>query len=297
MKTLQTLLPSLLLALLLTPAVQAAKPVDETRAANPDARISIENVAGSVRVTGWDRNEVHVTGTVGDATDGLSVTGGPDHLSIEVEIPRGNHGGGDVSADLEIQVPAGCQLEVETVSASIDATELSGRAELSSVSGSITLAGRPSGAEVETVSGAIQIRGSGTPVDVESVSGSITLTGVAGQVDVSTVDGSIEVTADEIRQGDFEAVSGDIRISGALAAGAELDIEGHSSSVTLAVPSGTSARFDVTTFSGDIDNGLGPAAESAGGYAPGKTLEFTLGSGSAEVSIETFSGNVVLEGM
>lgn len=296
MKTLQTILLSLLLALLLTPAVRAAKPVDETRAANPDARISIENVAGSVRVTGWDGNEVHVTGTVGDATEGLSVTGGPDHLSIEVEIPRGNHGG-DVSADLEIQVPAGCQLEVETVSASIDATELSGRAELSSVSGSITLAGRPSGADVETVSGAIQIRGSGTPVDVESVSGSITLTGVAGQVDVSTVDGSIAVTSEEIRRGDFEAVSGDIRISGALAADAHLDIEGHSSSITLAVPSGTSARFDVTTFSGDIDNGLGPAAESAGGYAPGKSLEFTLGSGSAEVSIETFSGNVVLKGM
>lgn len=292
-----TLLFTLLLCLIFSPATWAAQTVDETRAASANARIQVENLAGSVQVTGWNRDEVHIAGALGDDVEGLDITGSENHLSIEVKFPRGEGRNRDLDADLEIHVPAGCQLEVETVSASIDVADLAGQAELTSVSGAITLSGRPTAAEVETVSGSVRIRGAGTPVDVESVSGSITLTGVADEIEVSTVDGTIEVTADEIRRGEIQAVSGTIRVSGRLTAGARLDLQGHSSDVTLAVPAGTSASFDVTTFSGDIDNALGPAAESISRYAPGKKLEFTTGSGDARVSIETFSGNVTLKQM
>jgi len=297
MRLTPTLLFTLLVCLLVSPAAWAAQTVDETRPANDSARIEIENLAGSIQVTGWNRNEVHVTGTLGDDVEGLDISGTAEHLSLEVKIPHGENRHRDVEAHLQIHVPAGCHLEVETVSSSIDAADLSGGAELTSVSGDVTLSGHPATAEVETVSGNVRITGAGTPVDVQSVSGDVTLTGVADEIEVSTVDGTIAVTADEIRRGKIQAVSGSIRVSGRLAAGARLDLQGHSSDVTLGVPAGTSASFDVTTFSGDIDNALGPEAQSTSRYTPGKKLEFSTGSGDARVSIETFSGDVTLKQM
>ena len=53
-----------------------------------------------------------------------------------------------------------------------------------------------------------------------------------------------------------------------------------------------SARFEVETFNGDIDNCFGPQAERSSRYSPGLELSFTVGDGDSEVSIETLNGDV-----
>ena len=60
--------------------------------------------------------------------------------------------------------------------------------------------------------------------------------------------------------------------------------------------SSVSARFEVSTFSGRIDNDFGPDGERTSRFAPGRALEHTTRDGSARISIETFSGNVFLRG-
>lgn len=285
-----------LLALLLLPGLAgAATQVDETRSVDPDARIEIETVSGSVRVTGWGQNEVHVKGSIGDDAEGLEIEGGGGNLTIEVEIPRqlgrGKH---DVDAHLEIMVPTGARVSVETVSASIEATGLAGRMVLESVSGSLEASGTPEAAELSSVSGSIRFSGEQTRVTAESVSGNVILEGVSGVAEVSTVSGNIKVEADELDRGTFESVAGTIEVTGRPANGARLDFEAHSSNIVLNLPADVSAYFEVETFSGHIDNELGPEAKRTGKYAPGKSLEFTAGSGDARVSIETFSGNVSL---
>lgn len=52
------------------------------------------------------------------------------------------------------------------------------------------------------------------------------------------------------------------------------------------------ADFQIETFSGSINNDIGPAARRTDKYSPGKELRFTNGSGGARVSIESFSGSV-----
>jgi DUF4097 and DUF4098 domain-containing protein YvlB len=250
-----------------------------------------------VRVTGWDKNEVKVTGTLGDDTEGLSTSGEGSHIEIEVEIPDRQHGRGrrDYESTLEIWVPTDSRLDVETVSARIEVSDMTGKLDLESVSGSVGVDGSPSAADVETVSGGITISGSQTRVSAESVSGNIELSGVAERVEVATVSGRIKVEAGQIDRGDFETVSGNITLEGSLGSGASLDLECHSGNVDLLIPADTSASFEVSSFSGEIRNDFGPAAKRTSKYAPGKYLEFVTGSGSADVSIETFSGNVYLK--
>jgi hypothetical protein len=93
---------------LVTGAAWAGEQVDVTKAASASPAVDIENLAGSVRVTGWDRQEIKVTGVLGDDTEGLDFSGGPDSFEIEVEIPHG-YGGRhrDLDSDLEIWLPFG----------------------------------------------------------------------------------------------------------------------------------------------------------------------------------------------
>lgn len=277
-------------------AAWAGESVDVTKSASATPTVEIENLAGSVKIHGWDREEIKVTGVLGDDTEGLDFSGSNDNFDIEVEIPDSyGRRHRDLDSDLEIWLPAGSSLAVETVSASIRVSGVNGRLELESVSGEVSVEGAPTSADVETVSGGIELSGSETLAIAESVSGKIELSGVAGRVEAATVSGSIRVEASDIEQGEFEAVSGSVRFTGALSPGARLSAESHSGSVVLNLPADTSARFQVETFSGSINNGFGGGeAERTSRYAPGKRLDFTIGSGDAQVRVESFSGSVTL---
>ncbi len=276
--------------------IWAAQQVDETRSANPNAQVEIDVISGSIRITGWDRDEIAIQGTVGDDVEELEISGNNERISIDLDIPEnwGNRRK-EIDVDLEISAPRGIRLEVETVSASIEATNLSGTAELASVSGAITVSGPLDRASVETVSGGIEIDGEQTRVETESVSGSIRLTGASESVEASTVSGQIKITAESVDRARFESVAGRIEFRGSLNEGGRLDAEVHSGGVLLELPADTAARFEIETFSGSIDNEFGPAAERSDRYSPGKWLKFMTGDGSAEINVESFSGTVKLK--
>ena len=107
------------------------------------------------------------------------------------------------------------------------------------------------------------------------------------------VSGSLEVSCEGLTNGELEAVSGSIRFDGSLAEQGRLSASSHSGDVVLSLPADSSALFDLSSFSGSIANGLGPAPTKRR-HGPGSELSFRLGSGSARVSAESFSGDVTL---
>ena len=293
MKTLNLLAFCLLIG---SGAAWAGQAVDRTVAADKDATIEIENVAGSLRITGWDRNEIKITGTLGDDVEELRLDGQRDRFEIDVEIPEGrSFGKRDIDSDLEIWVPTGSGLDVETVSAPITVTEVASWLKLSSVSGNIDASGMITEAELETVSGSIQLNGSNTVADVESVSGTIDLQGLGRAVDASTVSGTITARGAELNRASFETVAGGIEFEGSIAKSGRFEASCHSGNVVLALPASTSAVFNVSTFSGNIDSEFGGTVERTSRYAPSRRSEFSTGAGEGRVSIETFSGNVILK--
>ncbi len=270
--------------------------VDRTVAADQDATIEIESVTGSLRITGWDKNEIKVTGTLGDDVEELRIEGEGDHFEIEVEIPQGRSSRKrDIDAELEIWVPMGSHLEVETVSAPITVVGVNSSLELSSVSGGIDASGAITEVEFESVSGSIRLSGSNTAAEVESVSGIVDLEGVGRVLDVSIVSGTVTIKSGEVNRASFESVAGSIEFEGSLAKGGRLEVESHSANVVLVLPASTSAVFEISTFSGNISSELGGTVERTGRYTPGRRSEFSTGDGNGRVSIESFSGNVTLK--
>jgi predicted membrane protein len=269
----------------------AQEDVDARRKANPDCRVEIENMAGSIRVIGWAREEVQVTGELGRGAEGLDISGSPDDIQIEVDV----HGPGfHVNSDLEIHVPAGAEVDIEAFNADITVSKVTGSVEANTVNGNIRVDGSRGEVDVQTVNGDVEVSGTATKALAESVNGTVRIRGVSGDVEALTVNGELVVTGGQLHRGSLETVAGSIRFEGGLASGADVDIESVSGEVELLLDPDVSADIQVSSFSGEIENDFGPESESVSRYTSEKELRFETGGGDARISIETLSGNVYL---
>jgi DUF4097 and DUF4098 domain-containing protein YvlB len=263
--------------------------VDERRPAAPDGTVEIENPAGAIRVVGWDKAEVAVTGTLGVGADGIEVAGKPARVRVEVRATP------DVKSEIEVKVPAGSRVEVESIAASLSVTGVTGVLNAQTVSGGIAVAGGTKEAHVQTVSGAIELSGACPKVYTHSVSGQVVVKGASGEIDAATVSGQLTVTDGKFGSVKLGTVSGRLLFDADLAASGRLGASSVSGAVTLVLPAAVSAEFSVTSFSGEILNELGPEAKRAAPFLPSKELKFSTGTGGARVSVETVSGSVSLK--
>lgn len=251
----------------------AGEPINLTGEASANGLVYIENLAGSIKVKGWDKNEVEVTGSLDEKAKKVNFETGGKKTVIEVVYPRtlknlreGTH--------LVVMVPRGSRLTIESVSAEV---------EVSGVTGTI---------HTETVSGDVLLEKFGTEARVESVSGTVRASGGKAHIAAETVSGDIILDFDVFLDLSAESVSGAMKISGDFDAGGSFGLDGFSGKIVLLVPGGVSAEFEASSFNGDITTDFGHSSDRSRGYSPGSELQFKTGGGAADVTINTFSGDI-----
>jgi DUF4097 and DUF4098 domain-containing protein YvlB len=284
-----------LIALLMVGTTALAdEPVNRTLDAAADGTVTVENVAGSVEVRGWSRNQVEVTGTLGARVEELIFERDGDEIIIEVKVPRRHSGG--IASDLSINVPERSTLEVDTVSADIGVADVLGEQELESVSGDITTEAHAANVELGTVSGDIEVQGDNQTIrsELTTVSGDIDADSLSGEIGIEAVNGDVSAINGSFSRARVETVNGDIVFHAGLIGDGRLDVETINGTVDIDFGGDVSARFDIETFNGDIRNCFGPEPVRTSKYAPGRELRFTEGDGDARVSIQTLNGNLRL---
>ena len=237
------------------PAAHAVQNIDRTLPTGATPVVEVSNVQGRVTVVAWDRQEVKVTGTIENDKHEFEFSGNNDRVTIRVRAKSKSYSyGRDDDAFLDIRVPEGARINVQTVSSDIDVRGVKGAQRLEAVSGDIIATVYDEPLDLRTVSGDADVRGAGGKgrVYAESTSGNVKARGLGSEVEA-------------------QSVSGDVKL-------------------TFRKP--VNAEFDVETFSGDIDNCFGPKASRADKYTPGSELHFIEGSGGGHVSLETLSGDV-----
>ena len=279
--------------------VYAGTPINETRPLDPRGRIEIDNLKGRIQVRAWDRNEVRITGTLGDGVEKFVVEGDRGNLEVRVEYPkrmgswRNDRTG---PTELLLQVPLQASLDIESVSADIDVDGVaSDEINVDTVSGDVRMAAAPRQASIESVSGDLTLTLNSRDARTESVSGDIVLRGrLDGEVHAETVSGDITIDSrgERVRRLSTGTVSGDADVRVGLADGGEIKSETVSGEIKLRLPKSLSARVSGETFSGDL------AAPNARvhkeDFGPGKTIDTTYGSGSGQIRMESFSGDAIL---
>lgn len=275
-------------------AAQADRNFKQTVAADAKGTVTINNTAGSVRVRGWDRNEVSVEARLEEDVERVDVESSGRQTSIRVVLPR--RGGNDGDADLDIRVPRGSEVEITTVSADVQVEDVHGAQRLRTVSGDVVAQIAEADVELKTVSGDVELRASGKPVEVRAstVSGDLTLSRGAGSLEVTTVSGDVRAELDPARAVRVRTTSGDVRFKGRLARNATLNLETISGELDIEAPAEAGFTYDVKTFSGDIESCFGARAEARSGYGPGSVITGTRGEGAAEIRVRTMSGEVRL---
>lgn len=284
--------------LLLAPLAWAGEQqVDKRAPADAQGEVEVSSVAGNVSISGWDRNEVHVSGTLGWDVERLEFVSEPKRTIIQVKLKEGTRRH-DSDAELSIRVPSASRLNVSTVSAEISITRVTGEQRLQSVSGDVSSEMAGEDIEAKTVSGSVVVRGEGKPavVTVTTVSGDAQVSRAAGEILANSVSGSLNLDLDQITRARVRTTSGDIALEGPLARDARVDAETISGELVLDFKQPLNAEFEIESFSGDIENCFGPKAQPKSEYGPGSELNFKQGTASARVRAQSMSGDIQLCG-
>lgn len=286
-------LMAVVMTALVAPGIAAAgTPINKRTAANATGAVEISNTSGSITVTGWDRNEVEVTGELGKSAERLEFTKGGNVTRIKVVLPDRSHHG--AATDLVVKMPAGGSLSINSVSSDVEVQGVRGAQRLQSVSGDVRTEAAGEDVECRTVSGDVDIDGSGRKgvITITTVSGDATVRRVAGELSANTVSGNVTLGAGETSRSRLRSTSGDLQMSGQLLADARLDAESISGDVRIDLVGPVNGQLELSSFNGEIRNCFGPKAARTSEYAPGRELRFTDGKGSARVRVKTLNGDI-----
>src|SRR6266850_4000908 len=209
------------------------------QAIGPRGRFTLRQASGDVAIRGVEGDTVRVRSLddrpLSDLFD-VEVGAGAFELRQVEGLSLGrklfSHSSG---AQLAIEVPHGATVTVETQSADIVASDLSGEKRFRSASGEVTLSRLAGGLDVETVSGEIEVEG-GAPLDLTAKS----------------VSGDVRVRVPTIRRLDLGTTSGDIRLDATLAGNGSFAMRSISGDVTIVGRAGF--RVEAETITGDLSS-------------------------------------------
>lgn len=282
-----------LLAALALPA-QAEQSVSRRAAMSKDGTLDVSNVAGEVVITGWDREEVELTGEIGRRQE-LEFEADGDYTRIEIHFE--DHHGDDDEAELRIRAPRTARVRASTVAAEITVEGMTNELRLQSVSGDVRAEVYGADAEIGSISGTVEINGRRErgSLRLSIVSGDAIVRDVAGELVARTVSGDLDIRADALRRARVDTTSGNVSLRASLERGGRLEADSTSGDLRFELCGNPSAEYELSSFSGDIFAFGGRRGQPRSEYGPTSELRFEVGGGDGLVRINTLSGNISLE--
>jgi hypothetical protein len=226
----------------------------------------LHDVSGSVRLRGTDTDEARVVARAGSGhrLPPLDVRKSEGALHIEPEERVLNLLGASfsrkASIDFEVELPRGARVEINTVSADINAASLTGDQRY------------------RTVSGDLQLDRTGGRISLTTVSGDARMTASeALELDATTTSGDLELKAGVLALVRIRSVSGDARLKGTFRAGPDHGME---------------------TVSGDLrlEPETGLTVETSRALEVSRGRRIVVGDGAALFRFRSMSGDVRVTG-
>lgn len=265
----------------------ATDPVVRARTLRPGAPVKMFIPSGTVRLIGWDKSTIEIRGRLASAAQ-ISLTGTDSGgMKLVIDEPVGRPAA--QASRLLIRMPRGSQLSLKTVDAIVESTDIGGW--FYTVSGALRIDGSMSTVDAEAMSGDISLAATTPWARARTGAGHLLVRGAPEDVDASTIGGTLDVATATILRGRFTSVTGDIRYASAFSPRSLFEFSDHSGTVEFLLPRTVSARFELSSVEGDIDNEFMQLRPAAAGM---RSLSLRLGAGDANVVVRTFRGAVRL---
>jgi hypothetical protein len=270
--------------------------VDRRFAVASDASIRLHGAFARLKIIGWDRDSLVITGTMarGWRLEGNAFSnalGAPRGAKFFIDSPTDTDAPG---AALEVRVPANARVWAKSGSADIEVTGVTGGLDLNIVGGSISVASTPRELAIESMDGNVRVLAGAGWMRVKTATGEIDVRGSGEDVGLSSVGGTVRVSGGRYERGKFETVTGDIVYEGDIGFKGSMDMTTHSGRVELRVPLRPDLELDATTVTGAIENTVTSRRPSPGREGRGMELAFSSGTGDTRVVVRSFKGTVVV---
>ena len=221
---------------------KSGEKVERSLAVDAEAVVTLCVASGTLRVHGWEKNEIRVRSIDAMQIDFQRIDKVKDKPPRRVDVivlnkSTGVHPRGDCQAiaDVDMEVPAGATVQVQTRD------------------GDIVIAG-VAGAYAGSQNGDITIERATKLVEAGSVGGSISLKDSAGRINLSSAGGGVEATNIRAASDDdtFEVgtVSGDIQLN--RVSNPKVTAKTVNGTVTMSGPLAKSGWYGITNMTGDI---------------------------------------------
>jgi len=284
-----------------------------------DGTFSLENVSGDIEVNGGSGSDVRIDATkrarhpdsaearsiLQDLVINVSERGG--NVDVRTEYQRyGNRRNryGYGSVDYTVSVPREASVMLKSISGAVKVTNVNGELRAESISGGVVISAARKIRTLKSISGDVQVADSQSDdLSAGSTSGSVILRNVKTRiVELQSISGDLRLTDVEAEHAEMRTVSGNVEYSGRLSRNGRYDFQSHSGNVRLIPMSTPNFSIEATTFSGDVrtdfpltlQGGSQSFARGFQGRRQNHSVRGTVGSGGAMITMQSFSGNIVI---
>jgi len=277
------------------PGVLAAQTrVDHRRAVTANASIRVTGSFASIRIVGWDRDTLAITGTVptGAWIDGNVNEGAAPAPGVKMFLAGATESAAPTAA-IEMHVPARARIWAKGSTTAIVVSGVTGGLDLNVVGGSVRVTGNPHELNVESMDGTVTVIGSPDWMRLKSATGDVTVNGGSADAAISSISGTVTVIGGRFERGKFETVTGPLLFGGDPAPTGSLDFNTHSGAIEIYAPK-FQGEIDAATMTGTIENGLTSRPAVASRDGRGQEIGISVGSGP-RYYIRSFKGKILLK--
>lgn len=279
----------LVAAALTIPAVQGRQPrapqTDQTVTVARGARLTVENFAGEVVVRAWDRDSLRVQARHSPSVK-VEVRTTPAGVVVRADHQaRG-------SVDYEISIPAWMPVRVGGTYNFITVEGSQSEVSAETTRGDVVIKGGTGTVTAKSIMGEVIVEGARGRVTANSVNQGIRITGASGDITAETTNGSISLSQITAQNVDVNTINGDIAFAGPAADRGRYRFTTHNGDITVAIPEASNVTFTVRNYQGSFSSTFKLNGPPRSEVRQGKRTVYTLGSGSAEMELETFGGSI-----
>ena len=277
---------------------RAEDKIVETYALERTGKVYLENVAGDITVSTWDKDKIEITAIkrggrqrdLDDVTIHIRQIDGNIRIITKHDREFSLFRSRSVSVHYEIIVPSKASVRVKSISGDVEVRKIGGFLNVETVSGEIKVRVAENDVQCKSTSGDIDLEYIKGDADLNTVSGEISIQEIEGSVEASTVSGDIEMEAvSHAEEIEVSSTSGDIDLRGDLSRGGIYRLDSFSGDTRVAIPSGSDFELSAKTFSGSVDCDF--ELKMSGRFDP-KKVQGTAGKGGASLVISSFSGRI-----
>jgi len=266
-------------------ALALVQQIDTTVPARQGQRLVVDLYGGEVDVKTWARNAVRVEADPSSRTSVEISTAG------DVEVRTEGRRGPPSAVDLHLTVPAWMGLDLSGVYTDVTVSGTRGPINVETVQGEVDVTGGDGLISLRSVQGSVRLKGAKGRISVNSVNEDVRVSDASGEIVAETVNGEIVLKRVDATSLEATTVNGDVGYDGPIRNGGRYTLSSHNGDVTIAMAESSSATVSVSTFSGEFESEFPVTLRET---RKGKRFSFTVGSGSAQVSLESFQGTVQL---